>query len=77
MYYFFIFIGINFDVKKITDDSNFRPCFCAFDILLYNDKILTNTPLEERIIYLDNLFKNVEGVILHSERQRITDRFVF
>ncbi|XP_077285241.1 DNA ligase 4 isoform X1 [Arctopsyche grandis] len=65
--------GINFDVKKITDNSSYRPCFCAFDILLYNNIILTNKPLFERLEYLDILFKEEEGIIMHSKRVQTQD----
>ncbi|XP_026739179.1 DNA ligase 4-like isoform X1 [Trichoplusia ni] len=67
--------GMSFDVKKITDNSKFRPCFCAFDILYYNGKSLVGSPekgglpLNERLRILDDLFVNVTGVIQHSKRQ--------
>lgn len=60
-------------MKKITDESVFQPCFCAFDILLYNDIILTNKPLKERVEYLDRLFTEEQGVFMHSKREETQD----
>ncbi|CAB3241041.1 unnamed protein product [Arctia plantaginis] len=72
--------GMAFDIKKITENSKFRPCFCAFDILYYNGRTLVGPPekgglpLSERLRILDALFVNVTGVIQHSERQIVKDR---
>lgn len=71
----FNILGIQFDVKKITVNSHYQPCFCVFDILMYNDKILTNVPLNERLTYLDNLFDDVNGVIIKSKRLLTTLKY--
>ncbi|XP_045490979.1 DNA ligase 4-like isoform X2 [Colias croceus] len=67
--------GMAFDIKKITENSKFRPCFCAFDVLYYNGKSLIGPPdkggktLKERQKILDSMFVNLQGVILRSKRQ--------
>ncbi|XP_028034475.1 DNA ligase 4-like isoform X2 [Bombyx mandarina] len=66
-----------YNIKKITENSKVRPCFCAFDILYYNDKSLVGPPehgglpLDERLPLLDNLFKDIRGVIQHSARRAV------
>lgn len=72
----FIFItGMAFDVKKITENSRFQPCFCAFDILYYNGRTLVGPPekgglpLRERLLILDKVFTDKTGVIKHSDRK--------
>ncbi|CAH0693354.1 unnamed protein product [Chilo suppressalis] len=71
--------GIAFDVKKITDHSKFRPCFCAFDVLYYNGTPLVGTKekggltLKERLKILDSMFHNVTGVIQHSIRENVNN----
>ncbi|KAF4527029.1 hypothetical protein B566_EDAN001577 [Ephemera danica] len=60
--------GQNTDVKFLRADGDIVPCFCAFDILYYNGKVLTNTPLEERLAILSTVFKEEIGVIMHTKR---------
>lgn len=68
---------MSYDIKKMTDDSKFRPCFCAFDVLYYNGKTLVGhldkggIPLSERLHLLDGMFSDVEGVIQHSKRELV------
>lgn len=58
--------GMNFDVKKLNDDSVHQPCFCVFDILLLNGKILTGEPLTKRIELLRDLIEPKEGTLMFS-----------
>lgn len=70
-----------FDVKKITENSKFQPCFCAFDILYYNGRTLVGPPekgglpLGERLRILDTVFVDKPGIIQHSKRQIVTQRY--
>lgn len=72
--------GVAFDVKKITVNSRYRPCFCVFDILYYNGRTLVGPPdkgglpLNERLKILNDVFTNVTGVIQHSVRQPVIQR---
>lgn len=60
------------DVKHMKDTiSNFRPCFCAFDVLLYNDQNMMNKQYQERRQLLDQLFEDREGVLVKSIATRI------
>ncbi|CAK1540220.1 unnamed protein product [Leptosia nina] len=67
--------GMAFDIKKISENSKFQPCFCVFDILYYNGKSLIGPQekggksLKERLQILDTLFFDVPGVIMHSDRK--------
>jgi len=60
--------GDSFDVKSIqANDSQLQPCFIVFDILMYNDEILTNKPLNERLQYLHKkILEPIEGRIIFS-----------
>lgn len=62
------------DVKYLKDkNSNFRPCFVAFDVLLFNDKCFLNRPYSERKELLGQLFDDREGVIMKTVPIRIRD----
>ncbi|CAH0727516.1 unnamed protein product, partial [Brenthis ino] len=70
--------GMAYDIKKVTENSSYRPCYCVFDILYYNGKSLVGAedkglPLKERLKILDSLFKDKRGVILHSTRSVVKD----
>ncbi|CAF1064672.1 unnamed protein product [Adineta ricciae] len=60
--------GDSFDVKSIqANDSQLQPCFIVFDILMYNDEVLTNKPLNERLQYLHKkILEPIEGRIIFS-----------
>lgn len=58
---------MTFDVKHLTQDSVHSPCFCVFDIIFLNDKILTNVSLKERLTLLKTVFKEEVGVIILSK----------
>ncbi|XP_063549082.1 DNA ligase 4 [Cydia strobilella] len=79
--------GMSFDVKKITENSAFQPCFCAFDVLHYNGRGLAGAgggggagaggggaPLRDRLAVLDSIITDVPGVLLRSKRRTVTDR---
>ncbi|KYB25658.1 DNA ligase 4-like protein, partial [Tribolium castaneum] len=60
--------GMNLDVKKLGEGGKYQPCFCVFDILLHNDRVLTNQPLFKRLKCLKSVVKNpVEGTIVVSQ----------
>ncbi|CAG4977768.1 unnamed protein product [Parnassius apollo] len=71
--------GMKYDVKTLKDKSQYQPSFCAYDILYYNGKSLVGPsemgglPLIKRLEILDNLFRDVPGVISHSQRQVVKD----
>lgn len=56
--------GMQYDVKKLTANSSYQPCFVAFDIIMYNNKVLVNTPYKERLNILSNAFQDEEGSLL-------------
>ncbi|KAG6458136.1 hypothetical protein O3G_MSEX010712 [Manduca sexta] len=72
--------GLPYDVKKITEKSAYRPCFCAYDLLYLNGKSLVGpaenggTPLNKRLEQLDSLFTDIPGVIQHSKRKIVEKR---
>uniref|UniRef100_A0A1B6FIK3 DNA ligase 4 n=1 Tax=Cuerna arida TaxID=1464854 RepID=A0A1B6FIK3_9HEMI len=63
--------GMNLDVKSLRVGNVHQPCFCAFDILYYNDSVLTNKPLSERLEILQKIFTPQEGIIMHVPRQTV------
>ncbi|XP_031774071.1 DNA ligase 4 isoform X5 [Apis florea] len=56
--------GMNYDVKKLSENSHYQPCFIAFDIIMHNDILVNNEPYEKRLKILENIFKEEEGVLL-------------
>ncbi|CAO1434661.1 unnamed protein product [Diamesa hyperborea] len=66
--------GEGTDVKALKDKtSNRRPCFVAFDILYYNGGNQMDKAYSERILLLERLFEDREGVIIKSKPIRIRD----
>ncbi|XP_013133250.1 PREDICTED: DNA ligase 4 [Papilio polytes] len=71
--------GMNFDVKALKDHSEFKPSFCAFDILYYNGVSLVGPaekgglPLIKRLEILDELFTDIPQVLFHSKRETVQD----
>ena len=53
--------------KSKSDDL--QDCFCVFDILLYNDIVLTNKPLSQRSEYLKKSFREIEGRFMISQKE--------
>ncbi|KAJ8984946.1 hypothetical protein NQ317_012198 [Molorchus minor] len=67
--------GMTLDVKKMNDRGPYQPCFCVYDIILLNDKILTNDPLKDRIRTLRTAFKSLKpGVIILSDIKEVNSR---
>ena len=55
------------DVKHMKDvASNLRPCFCAFDILFFNDQNFMNRQYNERNQLLSQIFDDREGVLVKT-----------
>lgn len=62
------------DVKHMKDlNSNLRPCFCVFDVLLFNDQSMLNQPYLKRIQLLNQLFEDREGVLVKTIPMKIRD----
>lgn len=59
---------MNTDVKT-TNKDGFQPCLHVFDVLLYNNKVLTNLPLTERLQYLEKVLTPCEGRIIISQHK--------
>ncbi|CAH1966142.1 unnamed protein product [Acanthoscelides obtectus] len=67
--------GMALDVKKLNVTGRYQPCFCVFDIIMLNDRILTNQPLKERKQILKTVFQDVkDGVILRSKVKAVSSR---
>lgn len=64
--------SVNMDVKHLRLGSTIEPCFCAFDILFYNDSVLTSKPYIERIAFLEKVFTPLEGVLMNVTRSTIS-----
>lgn len=67
--------GMSFDVKKLNENYSYQPCFCIYDVILVNDKVLTNNPLKERLQVLQKIFDGFkEGTVCLSEVQEVNSR---
>lgn len=67
--------GMAYDVKKLSDNVNYQPCFCIYDIIFINDKVLTNNPLKERLQVLRKVFETTTpGTICLSEVKTVSSR---
>uniref|UniRef100_T1JBC6 DNA ligase n=1 Tax=Strigamia maritima TaxID=126957 RepID=T1JBC6_STRMM len=66
--------GENFDVKSLKDDKEYQPCFCVFDVVMYNGSVLTNLPFSERIKCLNNLFTPLEGRLQFTTRAEVKSK---
>ena len=64
----------NYDVKKLTENSAFQPCFIAYDIIFYNDELLTDKPYSERFKILQGLFTEKEGIIVRCKTTLISTK---
>ncbi|XP_060868826.1 DNA ligase 4 isoform X1 [Metopolophium dirhodum] len=62
--------AMNIDVKKLRIGNTHQPCFCVFDILYYNDRVITNLPLEKRLDILNTIFEPLEGIFVHTTRHK-------
>jgi DNA ligase-4 len=59
-----------YDVKSSNRRlEDLQTCFCVFDILLYNNTVLTNKPLKDRVEYIKKSFEEIEGRIVYSQRE--------
>lgn len=63
-----------FDVKHLAKTSVHQACFCVFDILYFNGKVLADQSLRERINILKDAFTSRVGVILHCARTEATTK---
>lgn len=63
------FLAKNIDVKKLRIGNTHQPCFCVYDIVFYNNKVLTNTTLTERLKILGTVFDPLEGIFIHTIQQ--------
>jgi len=71
-----VHVGQNVDVKSLPSSGAVIPCFCAFDVLLFNGKVVTNLPLKERVPLLDRIFKDTSGVILKTPQWTAKNEYV-
>lgn len=69
-YYNNIIIATNIDVKKLQIGNIHQPCFCVFDIIYFNDQVLTNQPLEKRLNILNSVFEPLEGIFIQTTRHK-------
>lgn len=64
--------GGKFDIKKVTPNSSHQPCFVAYDVVLYNDQILCDTPYCERFQKLKRSFTEEEGILNLCKSQLVS-----
>uniref|UniRef100_A0A2P2I750 DNA ligase 4 n=1 Tax=Hirondellea gigas TaxID=1518452 RepID=A0A2P2I750_9CRUS len=66
--------GEHFDVKNLRDDGPLQVCFCAFDLLLLNGRVLTNLPLSARVELLKTVIRESPGRVLVSQQEQVNDK---
>lgn len=66
--------GMNYDVKKLSENSHYQPCFVAFDVIMCNDTLYNNEPYEKRYEILKDVFKEEEGCLLLCKSIKISKR---
>jgi len=66
--------GMNFDVKHLSANSRHQPCFVAFDVILYNDVSLVDTPYSDRLKLLDDVFTEEQGSLIACRSTLISNR---
>lgn len=66
--------GMNYDVKKLSENSHYQPCFVAFDIIMYNDILVNNEPYEKRLKILKDIFKEEKGSLLLCKSIKVSNR---
>ncbi|XP_031347171.1 DNA ligase 4 isoform X2 [Photinus pyralis] len=64
--------GMDFDVKHLKPHNVYQPCFCIFDVIFLNDRVLSNQPLCDRLLLLDTIINPIQGVIMTSHRTEAT-----
>ncbi|OAD59332.1 DNA ligase 4, partial [Eufriesea mexicana] len=64
--------GMNYDVKKLSENSHYQPCFVAFDVIMCNDTLYNNEPYEKRLEILKDVFKEEEDCLLLCKSTRIS-----
>ncbi|KAK8384182.1 hypothetical protein O3P69_009133 [Scylla paramamosain] len=62
------------DVKHLKEEGDWQVCFCAFDIIYLNGKVLTNKPLGERLEVLRSVVTPLEGRVLISATTKVRSR---
>lgn len=64
--------GMELDVKRLKKDGKYQPCFCVYDIILLNDKVLTNRSLKDRLAILGRVFKRqIPGTLIVSDVSKV------
>ncbi|KAF2364451.1 DNA ligase ATP-dependent [Trinorchestia longiramus] len=66
--------GEHYDVKNLKEDGDIQVCFCAFDLLLLNGKVLTNLPLSDRRQMLLGVLQQQQGRLMVSPQLLVTSR---
>ncbi|XP_031843344.1 DNA ligase 4 isoform X2 [Nomia melanderi] len=64
--------GMNFDVKKLSNNSHHQPCFIAFDIIMYNDTLVVNEPYVKRLKILKDAIKEEVGSLMLCEINEVS-----
>ena len=67
--------AMNTDIKR-QQQEGLQPCLYVFDIVLLNEKVLTNQPLKERLKILKTVFEEEEGRCLLSQHKEAKSKYV-
>lgn len=67
-----LFLGDNFDIKKVTPNSVLKPCLIVFDMVFLNGAVLTSKPLQERLNLLKSSVTPIDNVLMLSRWKEVT-----
>ncbi|XP_071535419.1 DNA ligase 4 [Panulirus ornatus] len=66
--------GEHMDVKNLKEGGDWHVCFCVFDIIYLNGKVLTNLPLSQRLEKLETVLKPQEGRVMFSPKAQVKSK---
>ncbi|KAG8188782.1 hypothetical protein JTE90_009176 [Oedothorax gibbosus] len=64
--------GESADVQALQPDGDYAPCFCVFDVVMMNDRVLSNLPTTERTVLIRDVFTPIESKIRYTEQINAT-----
>ncbi|UYV82303.1 LIG4 [Cordylochernes scorpioides] len=66
--------GEGLDVKHLADGKDFQQCYCVFDILMLNDRVLTSLPYTQRLALLAQHLQPLSGRLIITSSQEASGK---
>lgn len=61
-------------MKVLREDGALQVCFCAFDLLLLNGRVVTDLPLTDRWALLQDALIQQPGRLVISQHELVHDK---